>query len=75
MTEAKATPKHRTDVLIRPLEARDEAQWRRLWTGYLDYYETKVPEVVYATTFARLLSGAANEFAGWWQSLTACRSA
>lgn len=64
MTEAKATPKHRTDVLIRPLEARDEAQWRRLWTGYLDYYETKVPEVVYATTFARILSGAANEFRG-----------
>ena len=49
---------------IRPLEARDEADWRRLWTGYLDYYETTAPEAVYATTFARLLSGADHEFRG-----------
>lgn len=51
-------------VLIRPLKEQDEAHWRRLWTGYLDYYETSVTEVVYATTFARLLSGAENEFRG-----------
>jgi GNAT superfamily N-acetyltransferase len=49
---------------IRPLEARDEAHWRRLWTGYLEYYETTVPELVYTTTFARLLSGADHEFRG-----------
>lgn len=63
MTDAD-TPKSKAAVLIRPLEARDEAHWRRLWTGYLDYYETSVPEVVYATTFSRLLSGAQNEFRG-----------
>ena len=40
---------------IRPLRAEDEAEWRRLWTGYLEYYETSVPEEVYRTTFARLL--------------------
>ncbi|WP_304615792.1 GNAT family N-acetyltransferase [Paracoccus sp. (in: a-proteobacteria)] len=54
----------RTEPVIRPLEARDEAHWRRLWTGYLDYYQTTVPDEVYATTFARLLSGAENEFRG-----------
>jgi GNAT superfamily N-acetyltransferase len=49
---------------IRPLQTEDEAEWRRLWTLYLDYYKSTVPEEVYTTTFARLLSGEANEFAG-----------
>ncbi|PYC47841.1 GNAT family N-acetyltransferase [Litorivita pollutaquae] len=41
---------------IRPLTADDEADWRRLWTAYLEFYESTVPEEVYATTFKRLLS-------------------
>ena len=45
-----------TDLTIRPIERADEAAWRRLWTGYLDYYETRLPEAVYASTFARLLT-------------------
>ncbi len=49
-------------VRIRPLVAEDEADWRGLWTGYLQYYETEVGEDVYQTTFARLLSGEDNEF-------------
>ena len=49
---------------IRPLQAEDEAEWRRLWTLYLNYYESTVSEDVYTTTFSRLLSGEANEFAG-----------
>ena len=49
---------------IRPVEARDEAEWRVLWTGYLEFYETSVPEEVYRTTFARLLSGDPHEFRG-----------
>lgn len=53
-----------TAVLIRPLAGSDEAEWRRLWTGYLQFYETTVPEEVYATTFARLLSGGDNEYRG-----------
>ena len=44
------------DLEIRPIERGDEADWRRLWAGYLDYYETKLPEAVYASTFARLLT-------------------
>ena len=51
-------------MAIRPLRPGDEADWRRLWTGYLDYYETRVSDAVYETTFARLLSGAAGEFRG-----------
>lgn len=49
---------------IRPLRAVDEDDWRRLWTGYLEFYETSVPEEVYRTTFARLLSGDPHEFHG-----------
>jgi GNAT superfamily N-acetyltransferase len=49
---------------IRPLTAADEADWRRLWTAYLEFYETRLPEAVYAATFARLLSGARGEFRG-----------
>ena len=51
-------------VTIRPLEARDEAAWRTLWTGYLTFYESSVTEEVYRTTFARLLSEDAQEFHG-----------
>ncbi|WP_206454200.1 GNAT family N-acetyltransferase [Aurantimonas marina] len=42
-------------ITIRPLETSDEADWRRLWTAYLDFYGTTTTEEVYATTFARLL--------------------
>ena len=40
---------------IRPLGERDLADWRRLWTGYLEFYGSKVSEEVYVATFARLL--------------------
>ena len=52
----------KSSLQIRPLRASDEADWRRLWTGYLEYYESTVPEVVYQTTFERLLSGDRNEY-------------
>ncbi|SDG01228.1 GNAT family N-acetyltransferase [Alloyangia pacifica] len=51
-------------VIIRPLEAGDEAAWRELWTGYLTFYETSVPEAVYASTFARLLGDDPQDFHG-----------
>lgn len=51
-------------IEIRPLHAADEEDWRRLWTGYLEYYETAVTEEVYRVTFQRLLSEADNEFHG-----------
>ena len=42
-------------LTIRPLRTSDEAEWRRLWAAYLAFYDTSLPEQVYATTFARLL--------------------
>lgn len=52
------------NMIVRPLKAEDEAAWRRLWTGYLEYYETSVPEEVYQSSFARMLSGDDHEFHG-----------
>lgn len=41
-------------AIIRPLEQSDHAEWRRLWTDYLAFYEASLPEEVYASTWARL---------------------
>lgn len=40
-------------VSIRAIAPADEAVWRELWTGYLEFYESRVSEEVYASTFAR----------------------
>ena len=41
-------------VAIRPLARSDHAEWRRLWSDYLAFYKTGVPEEVYASTWQRL---------------------
>jgi len=46
---------------IRPVTPEDEAAWRTLWTGYLEFYETSVPEAVYSSTFSRILSANRGE--------------
>lgn len=38
--------------------------WRDLWKSYLDFYETSVPDAVYASTFARLLGEDPRDFNG-----------
>lgn len=43
-------------LIIRPIIATDETVWRKLWTCYLDYYESSVSEDVYASTFQRITS-------------------
>lgn len=40
---------------ITPLSAHHRADWHRLWTGYLEFYNTTVAPQVYETTFARLI--------------------
>lgn len=51
-------------IALRPLTETDRPEWRRLWTAYLDFYETTVSEEVYDTAFTRLLSDAPGEFQG-----------
>ena len=48
--------------IIRPLRPADEADWRALWSDYLAFYETSVPEEVYTSTFARLLGSDPQDF-------------
>lgn len=45
-----------TELTIRPLEQSDHADWRRLWTDYLVFYETSVSDEVYETSWKRLFS-------------------
>ncbi len=52
------------ETAITPLAASDEADWRRLWTLYLEFYGKRVDEEVYRTTWSRLLSDAPGEFHG-----------
>ncbi|MCV3238787.1 GNAT family N-acetyltransferase [Mesorhizobium sp. ZC-5] len=43
-------------IRIRRLAKTDQADWRKLWTAYLAFYETTVPEEVYETTWKRLFT-------------------
>ena len=49
-------------VIIRPLARSDESDWRRLWRDYLAFYETELPEDIYALYFERLLGDDPRDF-------------
>jgi hypothetical protein len=44
--------------MIRMLEAGDNADWRALWTQYLEFYGSRVDAAVYERTWSRLLDPA-----------------
>ncbi len=52
------------NLVVRPLRAADEADWRRLWHDYLAFYDTEVPEDVYRTYFKRLLGDDPRDYSG-----------
>lgn len=54
--------KAKMPVEIRPLHPADKAAWHGLWTEYLDFYGTTLPEAVFASTFARLIGDDAQDF-------------
>ncbi len=54
-----------SDLVVRPLQQSDHAEWRRLWTAYLTFYETSVPEEVYETTWKRLFAAGEYEPRGF----------
>jgi GNAT superfamily N-acetyltransferase len=43
-------------VLIRSLEAADEAAWRRLWAGYLAFYRKALPAETTEATWRALIA-------------------
>ena len=52
-------------AVVRNIQARDEAQWRRLWRDYLAFYETELPDEIYDTLFQRLLGDDPQDFHGF----------
>lgn len=45
-------------TVIRALEIKDEADWRRHWAAYLSFYKTELPQRYTDGLFERLLKGA-----------------
>lgn len=54
----------RAETRVRPIEARDERQWRQLWGSYLEFYHTTLPDDVFTVSFARLVDPAIEDYAG-----------
>lgn len=54
-----------SSIVIRPLQQSDHADWRRLWTAYLTFYETTLADDVYANTWQRLFDGGEFEPRGF----------
>ncbi len=42
-------------MTTRALNALDEAEWRPLWHGYLDFYKSRLDDATTAATFRRLI--------------------
>lgn len=57
-----ASPKSSSAARIRPLTVDDRAEWGSLWREYLEFYETRLPDEVYNSTFARLLGDDPHDF-------------
>lgn len=53
---------NQSTITLRAPTPRDEAAWRRLWRGYLDFYEAQVADTVTDRTWARLLDPASLMF-------------
>jgi GNAT superfamily N-acetyltransferase len=47
--------KARTTVTVRQLRSDDQARWRQLWDGYLEFYRCQLPERVTEFTWRRLI--------------------
>ncbi|MEM8631759.1 MAG: GNAT family N-acetyltransferase [Pseudomonadota bacterium] len=52
------------DVVVRPLESADRQDWDRLWTAYLAFYETAVPDQTKDVYFKRLMGGDPRDYTG-----------
>ena len=49
-------------AIIRDPGRADETAWRKLWSGYLEFYETRPPETVTLRTWQRLLDPGSQIF-------------
>lgn len=49
-------------LLIRDPEPKDELDWRRLWAGYVAFYEATVSEQVTVSTWQRIIESDGSMF-------------
>jgi hypothetical protein len=48
------TDSHDDGIVIRAMSLDERAVWEELWTGYLDFYNTKISQETKSVTWARL---------------------
>jgi len=60
-------------IALRPVARADRQVWGALWRGYLEFYETTLPDETYETAFSRLLTDDPATFRGLiaWEGETA----
>lgn len=51
-------------LTIRPLQSTDRKEWERLWTAYLAFYKTELPQEIFDVYFERLLGNDPENFSG-----------
>jgi len=44
------------EIVVTELRPADRERWAELWGGYLDFYETTLPEAIYEETWRRLMT-------------------
>ena len=45
-----------SEIAVTELRAADRERWNELWRGYLEFYETSLPDPTYDHTWARLMA-------------------
>jgi GNAT superfamily N-acetyltransferase len=45
-----------SEITITTLRPEDRRRWAELWRGYLEFYETSLPETIYELTWNRLMT-------------------
>jgi GNAT superfamily N-acetyltransferase len=44
------------EIIVTELRPSDRSRWGELWRGYLDFYETSLPNSIYDDTWRRLMT-------------------
>ena len=50
-----------SEVSIRPLISADYEVWKKLWRGYIDFYEATIPDEQFGITWDRLMDPKYNQ--------------
>lgn len=51
-------------AVIRPLRPADWSAWRPLWSAYLQFYDSALPEAVFESSFDRMTDASVSDYNG-----------